>query len=431
MTALRHKPSEVTTKNKAKVAAGTVELVAGQFGKACKFSFVESTGPQIFSAWVNPAENWDQYEGFSFWVKGDGSKTFGGLEFIDGDNFGLRYGYCFPIDSTKWVKVNVAWSDLIPEFSGPLVDPNGGYAPGRFRNVWVGKWFIGASGRLAPSRLSGWLWRRRSNGRGEMPGNRLRVLAKLKAKQPVTIVTMGDSLSDKRHWANREKLWSEILVKRLEDTYGSEVTLVNPAIGGTTLSQNVVLIPRWLQETPSPDLVVIWFGGNDWDYGVRRTVQTVCERAVDRLRGQLGPCRDPRDDLLPRFRRWETTDPLCQAAYPSRRSKTGFADAAGVSIRRVRARSLEAAVLGMGQVPSRPGWSRPDCGHGTSEAIAVRGACRSQGHPEGVWMKICSGRWPKARRSLSGFEPGQDMLVANCGGEIVKEHATKANTPCG
>ena len=77
-----------------------------------------------------------------------------------------------------------------------------------------------------------------------------RVLAKLKAKQPITVVTMGDSLSDKHHWANREKLWSEILVKRLKETYGSQVTLVNPAIGGTTLSQNVILVPRWLQERP-------------------------------------------------------------------------------------------------------------------------------------------------------------------------------------
>lgn len=64
LAGLPHKPSDVTTKNNAKVPAGTVELVAGQFGKACKFSFVESTGPQFFTAWVNPQEDWNQYEGF-------------------------------------------------------------------------------------------------------------------------------------------------------------------------------------------------------------------------------------------------------------------------------------------------------------------------------------------------------------------------------
>ena len=105
LASLPHRPLEVTTKPGAKVPAGRVELVDGQFGKACKFSFVESTGPQFFTAWVNPRENWDQYEGFSFWVKGDGSKGCGGLEFIDGNDYALRYGYCFPIESTEWVKI--------------------------------------------------------------------------------------------------------------------------------------------------------------------------------------------------------------------------------------------------------------------------------------------------------------------------------------
>jgi lysophospholipase L1-like esterase len=76
---------------------------------------------------------------------------------------------------------------------------------------------------------------------------------------------MGDSLSDKRHWANRETLWSEQFAQQLHEACGCAVTLVNPAIGGTTLSQNLILIPRWLHDTPRPDLVTVWFGFNDWD----------------------------------------------------------------------------------------------------------------------------------------------------------------------
>ena len=75
MTDVRHKPTEVTAKNNTKVPAGTVELVDGQFGKACKFSFVDSQGAQFFVASVNPKETWDQYEGFSFWVKGHRKKV--------------------------------------------------------------------------------------------------------------------------------------------------------------------------------------------------------------------------------------------------------------------------------------------------------------------------------------------------------------------
>src|SRR5580765_8458134 len=138
---LNHKPSEVTTKDNTKVPAGTAELVEGKFGKALKLAFVESTGPQFFTAWAKPTEDWNQYDGFSFWVKGDGSKNCGGLEFIDGDDFRLRYGFCFPIASTEWTKISVAWSDLTPELDGPLVDAQHGFAPGKFRNVWFGKWF--------------------------------------------------------------------------------------------------------------------------------------------------------------------------------------------------------------------------------------------------------------------------------------------------
>ena len=88
--------------------------------------------------------------------------------------------------------------------------------------------------------------------------------AKLKAGKPITMVTMGDSLTDVRHWANRQSNWPAFVAAQLKKEFGSEVTIVNPAIGGTELKQNLVLIPRWLATTPQPDLVTICFGHNDW-----------------------------------------------------------------------------------------------------------------------------------------------------------------------
>jgi len=38
----------------------------------------------------------------------------------------------------------------------------------------------------------------------------------------------------------------------LKDAYRSVVAIVNPAIGGTQLRQNVILIPRWLAKAPEP-----------------------------------------------------------------------------------------------------------------------------------------------------------------------------------
>ncbi len=432
LASLPHKPSEVTTKAGAKVPAGTVELVDGKFGKACKFSCVESTGPQFFTAWVNPQENWDEYEGFSFWVKGDGSKSCGGLEFVDGDNYSLRYGYCFPINSTDWTKITVPWSDLTPELAGPLVNADGGYAPSRFRNVWVGKWFYwrehpACSFTIERMQLEKKIDHSTTDDTPKQPGLP-RVLAKLKAGQPVTLVTMGDSLSDKRHWANREKLWSELLTQKLKDTYGSQLTLINPAIGGTTLSQNVVLIPRWLQDAPSPDLVTIWFGGNDWDSGVRGARYRQYMRvAVDQIRRWT----KGRAEILvmttcPGFKRWETTSELCRAAYMvTKERNTGFADAAAAFH---KAGSREEALK-----RKYWAWDNVHLGPGGHELIAdtVFRAIQSGGladlqtAEDTSWMKApLPQQVDEGQTPLGSFEPGQDNLVSNVGGAVVQEHAS-------
>ena len=54
-------------------------------------------------------EAWDAADGISFWVKGDGSKNFGGIELIDHKDYALRYAYCFPLDSTEWKKITSLW----------------------------------------------------------------------------------------------------------------------------------------------------------------------------------------------------------------------------------------------------------------------------------------------------------------------------------
>jgi lysophospholipase L1-like esterase len=153
----------------------------------------------------------------------------------------------------------------------------------------------------------------------------------LAAKRPVTVVTMGDSLTDKRHWANREVVWCELLIQQLKAKYGSEVRLVNSARGGTTLSQNLILAPIWLREAPQPDLVTIWFGFNDWDSGVRGPrFEEYLRLAVDRIRRQT---RGQADILLlttcSAHGRWETMKAMEEAVRKTaRESGVGLADVA-------------------------------------------------------------------------------------------------------
>ncbi|MBM3500521.1 MAG: hypothetical protein FJX74_17825 [Armatimonadetes bacterium] len=333
MDTVRHQP---TTMGEDRHPIGTVESVPGTFGQACRFTFIADARSGFFTASARASAAWDQAAGLSFRLQGDGSANWGGLELIDGEDYALRYGYCFPLDSTEWRKVTVPWCDLVPELpAGRPVDPQTGYAPSGFGNLWFGKW---------------WYWRdypAHAFAVDEIAleptvevdrtdytppqGGTPRLLAKLRAKQPVTLVTMGDSLSDKQHWANREVLWSELLVGKLREQFGGEVTLVNPAIGGTVLSQNLVLMPQWLRATPHPDVVTVWFGFNDWDSGMRgERFAEMLRFATDRIRRLTG---GQSEVLLlttcPAVERWDTMEELAAAVRTvAEEKRTGLADVA-------------------------------------------------------------------------------------------------------
>ena len=332
METVRHRPTKTTTRDKRKVDAGTVELVEGKVAKACRFTFVESAAPAFMTAWVNATADWDAAAGISFWVKGDGSASWGGLELIDGTDYALRYGVCFPIDSTAWRKIVVPWRDVLPELRGPLVGAKAGYAPSRFRNVWFGKWFYWrefpahsfAIDQIALEPRIELPPAGRAAGRGLG-----RVLAKLEAKEPVTIVTLGDSLTDTRHWANRQVVWCKLLADALRKRHGGEVTVVNPAIGGTTLTQNLILMPCWLKQSPRPDLVTVWFGYNDWSSGVRGPrFREYLVAAVERIRRMT----DGSADVLlvttcPAHNRWDTMREMAEAVREVAKAEgTGLAD---------------------------------------------------------------------------------------------------------
>ncbi len=139
-------------------------------------------------------------------------------------------------------------------------------------------------------------------------------------------------MTDRRHWANREVAWVDLLKDQLKERYGSEVTIVNPAIGGTQLRQNLVLIPRWLDRAPEPDLVTIYFGGNDWDAGMRGEEFTrACADAVDRVRRAT---KGKADVLLlttnPSAARWTKMAELAEACRSAARARnSGLADTEG------------------------------------------------------------------------------------------------------
>lgn len=299
---------------------GAIELVDGHAAKALKFSFQKDCRSAFATSKIKGAPEWDNAAGFSFWVKGDGSDHLGGIEIVYDNDFSVRYGYAFPIDSTEWKQIVVPWKDLIPETCNdkakPLVTAN---APSKISGFWFGKW---------------WYWRDYAAHSYTIDDIRLEpkmsVPAEVKPPQkplahlvekitngrPIIVVTMGDSLTDFQHAANKPVNWPTLLKEGLQKKYGGEVTLVNPAMGGTELRQNVVLIPRWIKQAPEPDLVTIWFGGNDWNSGMRgemfkQSMNDAIERVRRATNGKAGVLVLT---TCPAVEKWDTVAELAEAA---------------------------------------------------------------------------------------------------------------------
>ncbi len=270
---------------------GSVELVGGRDGNALKFTFNDNCSGVFAAGKAGGMPEWDKAAGISFWVKGDGSRHLGGLEFVWNGDFSERYACSFPIDGTDWRKVVVPWHDLIPEMgkTARRIDSANGNTPSKLGPIWFGKWwywkdYAAHSYTVDDIRLERTIPPDSADYRPA--GSPLeRVRAKLKAGKPITIVTMGDSLTDMAHWSNRKINWPSILNARLKEKYGSDVTIVNPAMGGTELRQNLVVMPRWVEQTSAPDLVTVFFGGNDWNSGMRGEAFYEAQKdAIDRIR---------------------------------------------------------------------------------------------------------------------------------------------------
>lgn len=332
MDACKHKPTDSDLASGEKKPCGTVESVEGKFGKACKFDFLETRNAQFMIASLKMPAEAATCDGFSFWVKGDGSDKFAGIELIDGTEFKLRYGYCFGLSSTEWTKIVVPWRDLIPEIAGPLVGPKG-YKPAGFGNLWFGKFYYWPDKTAVSYTIDQIALEKKIDldqaDYTPKDGPLARLAAKLKAKEPITFVSMGDSLTDKKHWANKGAAWAEQVAKGLKDQFGGEVTHVNPALGGTALNQNLILMPRWLKDAPAPDVVTVFFGFNDYDNGVRgERFKDYLRLAVDRIRAMT---KGSADVILmtpcPAYGRWDTMKELADAAREAAKEKNcGLAD---------------------------------------------------------------------------------------------------------
>jgi lysophospholipase L1-like esterase len=101
------------------------------------------------------------------------------------------------------------------------------------------------------------------------PERLTRVLTKLRAKQPIKLVALGDSITQGFNASGfKESLaepyqpaYPQLVANTLQKRFGSKVTLVNFGAAGAEAGWGVEMVPKVTAE--KPDLVFLAFGMND------------------------------------------------------------------------------------------------------------------------------------------------------------------------
>jgi lysophospholipase L1-like esterase len=240
----------------------------GRAGGAVRFTFFESSQAQ-FAGRAVQTEGWDQARGLSFWFKGDGSASFVALELLD-EGYTQRHAALISLSSTEWRRVALAWEDFVPEtITGDWWGSGGArFTPSGVKALWFGRWFYlkpwsACTFEVDELRLEEQLERPPAPRPAE--GGLPRTLAKLRAKEPLRIVALGDSITYGTHLTRREaEDYPARLQALLRERFGYEgVAVANRGQGGLETRQAIALLRALLAGEP-PDLVTAHFGYNDF-----------------------------------------------------------------------------------------------------------------------------------------------------------------------
>ncbi len=249
-----------------------------------------------------PDPVWNDFDGLSFWLKGDGSENWGCVR-LQAGSYEKGYVGTFPLRDTDWHQVTLAWQDLVPGHHGvPELGTRDGFRPGDVNLIgWGNSWNFntshqvpGVTFKLRLSRLYALparaeLLHGRPEGQAEsggatlvdelmlvngvrasrprLPLDRLpplsAVVAKLEGGKPVTVLALGDSLTWGTNAGGNTGAYPARLGRMLSEHYGNDqVTVLNRAIGGSTTAKG----RQWLKRDVTgleADLVTVMFGFNE------------------------------------------------------------------------------------------------------------------------------------------------------------------------
>ena len=207
--------------------------------------------------------------GIAFKVKGDGSDEWGAISIQAGPRGGGKF--CFPLKSTDVVEYRVAFSDMAPN------GDNAALPAARYAAKEITGFSVGDRGNLGPGNV-----RRKPFGyeisdlrliddvQGKFVPGKFRpapfdaLLAKLKAKKPVLILSFGDSITAGTGLRNgAAERYAAVLQGLLRRKFGyDDITVRCVAIGGAHTHQSIGWLDRDLS-LGKPDAATMLIGFNN------------------------------------------------------------------------------------------------------------------------------------------------------------------------
>jgi len=312
---LMESPSEVTLEldRDAKQGSGALRVIGHQ-----------GSIYTMASRDVRADDSWNDYDGLAFWVKGDGSDNFACVR-LRSRQWNNSWVGTFPLRNADWHEVKLAWGDMTATGSNPELGAKKGFMPGNLDNVAFGKsWNIDPQHkkpRVVLSLDNVRLVRGLKSGRRRVSIDKFppvsEVLARMKAGQTVTILSLGDSITAE---PGDRMSYPRQAAEKLRHHYGNgHITSVNAAIGGSTTAK----ARQWLKRDVDglqADLVTIMFGYNEMPSSENIPGSTArwIGRMVTYLEEVAGVMEHPPACVIlatipGRDKNWEKLDPYAQA----------------------------------------------------------------------------------------------------------------------
>ncbi|MGI6353507.1 MAG: CIA30 family protein [Lentisphaeria bacterium] len=262
---------------------------------------------------------WNEYQGISFRVKGDGSDAWVPISLVSTQG-SYSYVYFVPMKSTSWTTYKVGWDEFIPEAAVGLIGELGSLPPCGIDILRFGcRWTIWYDNAPIPKHTACFdhvqlepVIDKNPGDFQPMPAGRF--LTKLREGKPVLIQCQGDSVTAGTSLREKEKTRYSIQLQNiLREWLGNEgITVLNKAVGGARAND----LRAWINRDfngETPDLVTVWIGYNDKSGAIAReyygrAVNDYIDRVAQKTKGEsailliaTGPGKGPRFTMMDDF----------------------------------------------------------------------------------------------------------------------------------